>query len=53
MQISGLGDVELGVISLYKLLEAKNIDENAPGVCVRKEEVQGKNLGGYHHIRGK
>lgn len=33
MQISGLGDAELGITRLYKLAEAKNIHESAPGEC--------------------
>ena len=33
MQISDLGDMELGVSSLYKLPEAKTIHENAAGEC--------------------
>ena len=33
MQISDLGNMKLGVISLYKLLEAKTIHENAAREC--------------------
>ena len=39
MYISGLGDMKLGVISLYKLLEAKTIHENAAVECREKKEV--------------
>ena len=39
MYVSGLGDMKLGVISLYKLLEAKTIHENAAVECREKKEV--------------
>lgn len=37
-QISDLGDMELGVISLYKLFEVKNIHASALGECELERE---------------